>query len=141
MLGFLAQPDIPPPVERIGKSHPQVYPQGRLFFTQSTSWTDSNPVPISGGQADWTNPVISGLLHRATYLSTDYRDLSTVGVFKNGGWGFTLPLNAGVVLSDYYTLFPTFSLLELPVDNYGRKYIYSTNSGSGCPSTTGGALT
>jgi hypothetical protein len=121
MLGFPPQLGIPLPVERIGKSHPQVYPQGRLFFTQSTSWMDSNPVPISGGQADWTNPIISGLLHRVTYLSTDYRDLSTAGAFKIGGWGLTLPLNAGVVLSDYYTLFSFSSLLGLLVDKYGRE--------------------
>ncbi len=91
MLGVfpLAEPALP--VERIGETHPQVYPQKDRFLIQSTSWRLQKAPSIYGGVALWIFEGDPKLLHSRDHLSTDYRDLSTNWSATGRQWGIPLP--------------------------------------------------
>src|SRR5215207_4920042 len=77
------------PVERIGITSQQVYPQAETFLIQSTSWRDSKAPPISGGVHIWIFSTFFRIVHRARYLSTNNRGLSTDWLSRQTGWGNT----------------------------------------------------
>jgi hypothetical protein len=72
------------PVERIGKTDPQAYPQEALILILSTSWEAFNTSPISGGGYLSTNLALFGILHSERQLSTKNRGLSTNPQPKEG---------------------------------------------------------
>src|SRR6476659_6639136 len=78
-------------VDRIGRTHPQVFHRKILVLIQSTSWRFTKSLPIYGGRSErqfWVQP---GLLHSEGYLSTDYRELSTNLAVAKPIWGISLP--------------------------------------------------
>jgi hypothetical protein len=77
MLGMFPLTEPALPVERIGETHPQVYPQKERFLIQSTSWRLQKAPSIYGGVTLSAVAGHLGLLHSEDHLSTDYRDLST----------------------------------------------------------------
>ena len=90
MLGVFSLTEPALPVERIGKTHPQVYPQKKRFLIQSTSWRLQKALSIYGGIALWIFRGDPGLLHSEDHLSTDYRDLSTNWSARRRQWRISL---------------------------------------------------
>jgi len=91
MLGLFPVTEPALPVERIGNTHPQIYPQPERFLIQSTSWRLQKPSSIYGGVSLRVFSINPGLLHSEGNLSTNYRELSTNSSAWKRLWGIPMP--------------------------------------------------
>ena len=99
MLGLLPLMEPALPVERIGVSYQQSYPQEKAFSSHPYLGVFTKGTPIYGGPDLWIFSARFGLVHSRRYLSTKYRDLSTVSPSWTGLWGITLPPNVAARLN------------------------------------------